>query len=68
MLAHDLGGGVGRHLLDLVDRAAGKANCLLLSATSRGAALSVPALPGHPQLVLPAERMPELVLVLQSAA
>ena len=67
MLAHDLGGGVGRHVLELVEHVAGKANCLLLSATSRGAALSIPALPGHSQLVLPAERMPELVLVLQSA-
>ena len=67
MLAHDLGGGVRRHILDLVERTAGKANCLLLESTARGAALSVPALPGHPELALPAERLADLALVLKSA-
>ena len=57
MLAHDLGGGVRRHIDDLVERTAGKANCLLLESTARGAALSVPALPGHPELALPADRV-----------
>ena len=60
MLAHDLGGGVRRHILDLVERTAGKANCLLLESTARGAALSVPALPGHPELALPADRASDL--------
>ena len=67
MLAHDLGGGVGRHIDELVERTDGQANCLLLESTDRGAALSVPALPGHPQLALPAERLGDLALVLQSA-
>ena len=65
MLTHDLGGGVRRHIDELVERTAGKANCLLLESTARGAALSVPALPGHPELALPAERVADLALVLQ---
>jgi GT2 family glycosyltransferase/glycosyltransferase involved in cell wall biosynthesis len=67
MLAHDLGGGVHRHIGELVARTAGKANCLLLVSAARGAVLSVPALAGHPELALPAERVADLVLVLQSA-
>jgi GT2 family glycosyltransferase/glycosyltransferase involved in cell wall biosynthesis len=67
MLSHDLGGGVRRHVLDLIGRIGNAANCLLLQSTARGAALSVPALPGHPELVLPADRLSDLVLVLQSA-
>jgi glycosyltransferase involved in cell wall biosynthesis len=67
MLAHDLGGGVRRHILELVERIAGDANCLLLESTARGAALSVPALPGHPELALPADRASDLAMVLKSA-
>ena len=67
MLAHDLGGGVRRHILDLVERTAGAANCLLVESTARGAALSVPALPGHPELALPAERASDLAKLLKSA-
>ena len=67
MLTHDLGGGVRRHILDLVKRTAGQANCLLLESTARGAALSVPALPGHPELALPADRATDLAMVLKSA-
>jgi GT2 family glycosyltransferase/glycosyltransferase involved in cell wall biosynthesis len=67
LLTHDLGGGVRRHVDELVERLAGLANCLLLESTTRGAALSVPALQGHPELALPAERLADLVLVLQSA-
>ncbi|HEX4174022.1 MAG TPA: glycosyltransferase, partial [Acetobacteraceae bacterium] len=67
MLAHDLGGGVRRHVLDLIERIGDAANCLLLQSTVRGAALSVPALPGHPELAVSADRLSDLVLVLQSA-
>ena len=67
MVTHDLGGGVRRHVIDLVQRTAGQANCLLLESTTRGSALSVPALPGHPALALPAERLDELAMVLRSA-
>jgi GT2 family glycosyltransferase/glycosyltransferase involved in cell wall biosynthesis len=67
MIAHDLGGGVRRHVLDLVQRLLGSANCLLLESTARGSTVSVPALPGHPDLVLPAERMDDLIDVLESA-
>jgi GT2 family glycosyltransferase/glycosyltransferase involved in cell wall biosynthesis len=66
MLSHDLGGGVRRHVDELVARLDGQANVLLLQSTARGAALSVPALPGHPELALPAERLADLVLVLRS--
>jgi GT2 family glycosyltransferase/glycosyltransferase involved in cell wall biosynthesis len=67
MISHDLGGGVRRHLDGLVARVAGRANALLLESTARGATVSVPALPGHPQLALPAERLRDLAQVLQSA-
>jgi GT2 family glycosyltransferase len=67
MLTHDMGGGVRRHIDELVARTTGKANCLLLESTARGAALSVPALPGHPELALPAERLGDLALLLESA-
>ncbi len=39
MLTHDLGGGVRRHINELVERIAGQANVLLLESTARGAAL-----------------------------
>jgi len=67
MLTHDLGGGVRRHIIELIKRTARDANCLLLESTARGAALSVPALSGHPVLALPAERTTDLITVLQSA-
>ncbi len=67
MVSHDMGGGVRRHIDELVARTTGKANCLLLESTARGAALSVPALPGHPDLALPAERLGDLALVLEQA-
>ena len=67
MVTHDLGGGVRRHIGELVERTAGQAHCLLLESTPRGTALSVPALPGHPELALPADRLADLVVVLRSA-
>jgi GT2 family glycosyltransferase/glycosyltransferase involved in cell wall biosynthesis len=67
MLTHDMGGGVRRHILELVKRNAGAANCLLLTAAARGAALSVPALAGHPELALPADRTSDLTMVLKAA-
>lgn len=67
MVAHDLGGGVRRHVDRLVARLAGRADCLLLAASPRGSALSVPAVPGHPELPLPADRLDDLVTVLRHA-
>ncbi len=67
MMTHDLGGGVRRHIMELVKQTAEEANCLLLESTARGATLSIPALPGHPELALPADRVGDLILVLQSA-
>lgn len=68
LVCHDLGGGVRRHIDLLVERLAGKAHFLLLAATERGVALSVPAIPGHPELVLPEERADDLAQVLRLAA
>jgi GT2 family glycosyltransferase/glycosyltransferase involved in cell wall biosynthesis len=67
MVTHDLGGGVRRHIDELVARIADQANCLMLISTDRGATVSVPALPGHPELALPADRLVDLALMLQSA-
>jgi glycosyltransferase involved in cell wall biosynthesis/GT2 family glycosyltransferase len=65
MLSHELGGGVRRHIQELVERVKGSASCLLLRSTANGTALSVPALPGHPELLLPADRMSDLLTVLR---
>jgi GT2 family glycosyltransferase/glycosyltransferase involved in cell wall biosynthesis len=66
MVAHELGGGVRRHIDSLVTRFHDQARFLLLEATDRGAALSVPSLPGHPALSLPKERLDDLILLLRS--
>jgi len=68
LVCHDLGGGVRRHIDLLVERMEGRAHFLLLAATERGVALSVPAIPGHPELVLPEERSDDLLQVLRMAA
>ena len=67
-VSHALGGGVRRHIMSLVERLKGQANFLLLDSTTRGAALSVPALPGHPSLVLPQERLDDMLTVLRGFA
>jgi GT2 family glycosyltransferase/glycosyltransferase involved in cell wall biosynthesis len=67
MVCHDLGGGVQQHVDALVARLAGRAHCFQLLATSRGAELSVPAIPGHPVLAMPADRLDDLVRLLRSA-
>jgi GT2 family glycosyltransferase len=68
LLSHQLGGGVGRHIDELIARVAGRANVLLLQASTRGFALFVPALHSGPLLNLPAERLDELLAALRSAA
>ncbi len=67
MVCHDLGGGVRMHIDRLVGQLAGRANCLLLLATTRGSELSVPSIPGHPVLDLPAERLDDMLRLLRSA-
>ena len=67
MLTHQMGGGVRRHIDELVARLAGRANVLLLEASRRGTTLSVPALRTGPLLTLPPERLDEFVTVLRSA-
>jgi GT2 family glycosyltransferase/glycosyltransferase involved in cell wall biosynthesis len=66
-LSHQLDGGVRRQVLDVVARDAGRANYLLLEPTQRGIALSVPAFPGLPKLVLAAERWRDVAAVAGSA-
>jgi GT2 family glycosyltransferase/glycosyltransferase involved in cell wall biosynthesis len=68
MLSHGLGGGVQRHIDTLTERLRGRANVLLLEASSRGAALLVPSLHGRPVLDVPGERLDELVRIVRSAA
>jgi len=67
MLSHQMGGGVRRHIGELVARLAGRANVLLLQASPRGTALCVPALHSGPLLTLPEERLKDLADVLRSA-
>jgi GT2 family glycosyltransferase/glycosyltransferase involved in cell wall biosynthesis len=66
MIAHELGGGISRHIAELVRRFGGQARFLMLHATDRGAALTVPSLPHHPTLTLPGERIDDLVQLLRS--
>ncbi len=67
LVCHALGGGVRRHIDRLVERLSGRAHFLLLAATERGVALSVPAIPDHAELVLPEERDDDLMQVLRLA-
>jgi GT2 family glycosyltransferase/glycosyltransferase involved in cell wall biosynthesis len=67
MLTHPLGGGVRRHIDELVARLADRANVLLLQPSTRGSALSVPAVHSGPSLSLPAARLDDLAAVLRSA-
>jgi GT2 family glycosyltransferase/glycosyltransferase involved in cell wall biosynthesis len=66
MVSHELGGGVQRHIEELIARLNGTANVLLLNASVRGVTLSVPVLPGHPTLTLPGDRLDDLVLYLRT--
>ncbi|WP_428490919.1 glycosyltransferase [Rhodopila sp.] len=66
MVAHELGGGVRRHIDGIVQRFGDRARFLLLRATGRGAELSVPSMPNHPVLTLPAERIGDMVAMLRS--
>ena len=66
LVCHDLGGGVRLHVDRLVQRLSGRAHSLLLTATTRGAELSVPAVLGHPTLDLPAERLDDLSRLLRT--
>ena len=65
MVSHGLGGGVRRHIQSIIERLDGQAHGLLLESSARGATLSIPALPGHPVLALPPERLEDLVKVLR---
>ncbi len=65
LVSHHLGGGITRHIENLIGRFAGHAHFLMLGGTHRGATLSVPALPDHPKLTLPAYRIDDLVTLLQ---
>jgi GT2 family glycosyltransferase/glycosyltransferase involved in cell wall biosynthesis len=66
MVMHDLGGGIQRHMDIVTERCAGRANVVYLLATDRGAEISIPALPGHPRVALPADRVDDLLRLLRS--
>jgi GT2 family glycosyltransferase/glycosyltransferase involved in cell wall biosynthesis len=65
LVCHALGGGVRRHIDRLVERLAGRAHCLLLSTTPRGSTLSVPAIPGHAELIMTGDRLDDLADILR---
>ena len=65
MVSHNFGGGVRHHVGLLLERLQGKAHVLLLEASARGTVLSVPVLPGHPSLALPADRIDDLLKILR---
>ena len=60
MVSHALGGGIPRHIDDVIHRLSGRANVLLLSATPQGVELSVPGLTDHPVLPLAPDRIDDL--------
>jgi GT2 family glycosyltransferase/glycosyltransferase involved in cell wall biosynthesis len=66
MVSHQLGGGVRRHIDELVTRLGVAANVLLLSASVRGVDLSVPALPGHSVFTLAGDRLDDLITYLRT--
>jgi GT2 family glycosyltransferase/glycosyltransferase involved in cell wall biosynthesis len=66
MISHQLGGGVQRHIDELVERLGATANVLLLRSSPRGVSLSVPALPGHSVLALAGDRLDDLVTYLRT--
>ena len=66
MISHGLGGGVRRHIDAIVASLEGKAHVLALESGTRGATLSIPALPGHPVLALPPERLEDIVKILRN--
>ena len=68
MIFHGLGGGAKRQMTSLITRFGAQANFLLLFATSRGVALTAPAIPDHPLFIAAPDRIEELVQLLRSCA
>ena len=66
MITHNSGGGVQRHIDSLAERYHETARVVLLKGTERGAELSVASRQDRPVLTLPADRLDDLVTVLQS--
>lgn len=66
MVSHDLGGGITAHVERLAERHGGEANLLWLRPGAAGVALSVPGLPGHPVLQVPAHEIEALARVLEN--
>jgi GT2 family glycosyltransferase/glycosyltransferase involved in cell wall biosynthesis len=66
LISHELDGGVRRHVHETIERGAGRVNYIVLKPASRGLTLSIPALPGHPELILAAERWRDVAAVLRS--
>lgn len=66
-IAHGKGGGVWRHMQDIMARFRSKLNFFLLEPDQRGVALSVPAIPDHPVFRFGPDRIEDLALYLKSA-
>jgi GT2 family glycosyltransferase/glycosyltransferase involved in cell wall biosynthesis len=67
MVSHALGGGVRRHVDDLVRRLAGRSEVLLLTPSAHGVTLTAPGLANHPAVALAAEQMSDLLRWLKAA-
>ncbi len=67
LISHGLGGGVQRHINELIQHAGLRALFLMISSSARGIRMTVPQLEGHSAAELPSDRLEELVLLLQSA-
>ena len=67
LVAHELGGGVRRHMDELVARGGETTRFLLLRAAPSGLVLSVPSLPGHPEARLPDDRPEDIARLLRAA-
>ncbi len=67
LVAHELGGGVRRHMDELVARQGATTRFLLLRAAPSGLVLSVPSLPGHQDARLPDDRPEDIARLLRAA-
>ncbi|MBV9755728.1 MAG: glycosyltransferase [Alphaproteobacteria bacterium] len=67
LVSHNLGGGLARHVSELIREVGVRANLLLLQPSTGGIELSIPSLPDHPGLRFPSgHNLDDLVALLQS--
>jgi len=66
MVTHGQGGGVQRHIDTITQRLHNRAHVVLLGASARGGVLSVPSIQDHPELIVPKDRLDDLLPVLRA--